>query len=66
LKEKEDPVADDAPAETPSRDHHEIAVYIEVTKITNENLTTAEGQDAAETIAGATPDGAKQEKRAEV
>jgi hypothetical protein len=56
----------DAPAETPSGDHHEIVVEVEVMKIVNENLTTSEGQDAVETVAGATPDDAEQEKRVEV
>jgi hypothetical protein len=28
LKEKEDPLADDAPAETPFGDHHEIASLV--------------------------------------
>jgi hypothetical protein len=66
LKEKEDPVVDDAPVEAPSRDHRKISVDVEVAKITNENLTTSECQDAVETIASVTPDGAEQEKRAEV
>jgi hypothetical protein len=63
LKEKEDPVAEDALVETPSRDHGEIVVDVEVTKIKNENLTASEGQ---ETVAGAIPDDTEQEKRAEV
>jgi hypothetical protein len=59
LKEKEDLVANDAPAATPSGDHHEIVVDVEVMKITNKNLTMSEGQDVAVTVAGATPDGAE-------
>jgi hypothetical protein len=66
LKEKEDSVVNDAPVETPSGDHGEIAVYVEVTKIKNENLTASEGHDATETITGAIPDDTEQEKRAEV
>jgi hypothetical protein len=66
LKEKEDPVAEDVPSKTPLRDRHVIAMDVEVVKITNENLATSEGQDAAETIAIATPDDIEQEKRAEV
>jgi hypothetical protein len=66
LKEKEDPVAEDALVETPSRDHGEIVVDVEVTKIKNENLTASEGQDATETVACAIPDDTEQEKRAEV
>jgi hypothetical protein len=38
LKEKEDPVVEDAPTETPPGDRHEIAVDVEVVKIAYENL----------------------------
>jgi hypothetical protein len=60
LKEREDLTVGDVPAETPSWDHCEIAVDVEVAKITSENLTTSEGQDAAETAAEETPDDAEQ------
>jgi hypothetical protein len=66
LKENEDPMAEDAPAETPLEDCREIAMDVEVAKIANENLATSEGQDAVETITGVTPDDTEQEKRAEV
>jgi hypothetical protein len=59
LKEKEDPVADDAPAETPSRDPREIVVDVEVAKTADENLTMSEGHDAAKTVVGVTSDGAE-------
>jgi hypothetical protein len=49
LKQKEVLMVEDVLTETPSGDHHEIAVDIEVTKIASENLTASEGRDAAET-----------------
>jgi hypothetical protein len=66
LKEKETLVVEEVPAETPSRDHHEIVVDVEVAKIASENLTTSEGQDAAKIVAGTTPDDVEQEERPEV
>jgi hypothetical protein len=66
LKEKEDLLVEDAPAETTFGDHRKIVVDVDVAKIANENLTTSKGQDVAEAVAGVTPDSAEQEKRAEV
>jgi hypothetical protein len=43
LKEKEILMVDEVLTETPSKDHREIAVDIEVAKIANENLTASEG-----------------------
>jgi hypothetical protein len=62
-KEKEDQMVENVPAETPSGDHHEGALYVEVTRIASENLTMSGGQGATETVAGVAPDGAEQEER---
>jgi hypothetical protein len=59
LEEKDDPVAEDDPAKTHSRDHVEAVVDAELTKIENENLTTSECRDAAKTTTGATLDDAE-------
>jgi hypothetical protein len=66
LKEKEVPMVEEDPTETPSRDYHEIAMDVEVTKSASGNLTMSEGQDIAETVTGAPHDDAEQEERAEV
>jgi hypothetical protein len=66
LKVKEGPIVEEVPTETPSRNHCEIAVDVEVTKIASMNLTTSEGQDAIETITGTTHDDAELEERVEV
>jgi hypothetical protein len=66
LKEKEVPMVEEVPTETPSRDYHEIAMDVEVTKSARGNLTMSEGQDIAETVTGTPHDDAEQEERAEV
>jgi hypothetical protein len=43
LKEKEVPMVEEVPTETPSGDHRKIALDIDVAKIASENLTMAEG-----------------------
>jgi hypothetical protein len=58
-KEKEDQMVENVPAETPSGDHHEGALYVEVTRIASENLTMSGGQGATETVAGVAPNGAE-------
>jgi hypothetical protein len=62
LKEK----VEEVPIDTPSGEYREIAVDVEVAKIASENLTTSEGQDATETVAGVTHDDAEQEERVDV
>jgi hypothetical protein len=59
-------MVEEVPTEAPSEDHREIAVDVEVTMIACKNLTTSEGQDAVETIAGMIHDDVEQEERAEV
>jgi hypothetical protein len=66
LKEKEDAMATDVPAEAPSGDHQKTTVDVKVMKIACENLTAPESHGAAKTIADVTPDDAGQEERAEV
>jgi hypothetical protein len=50
LKEKEVLMVEEVPTETPSRDHHEIVVDVEVANIASENLTCddAEEEERAE------------------
>jgi hypothetical protein len=56
LKEKEDPMVEEVPTETPSGDHRKIAMDVDVAKIASKNLTPSEGRDTAETIASVTHD----------
>jgi hypothetical protein len=66
LKEKEDSVVEMLPPRPLPEILHEIAVDVEVANITNENLATSEGQDAAETVSSAAPNDTEQENRAKV
>jgi hypothetical protein len=43
LKEKEEQMVENAPVETPSRDHPEAVVDLEIVKIMSQNLTTSDG-----------------------
>jgi hypothetical protein len=43
LKEKEGKMVEDAPVETPSRDHPEVVVDLEIMKIVSQNLTSSDG-----------------------
>jgi hypothetical protein len=66
LKEKEDQMVENVPTETPSGDHCEGAMEVEVARIASKNLTASSGQGAAKTVAGVAPNGAEQEETAEV
>jgi hypothetical protein len=65
-KEKEKNVIENIPVETPSRDHPEGAVDLDVLKIASENLTTSHGLGAVETVPDVTSDDVDEEDRAEV
>jgi hypothetical protein len=66
LKEKEGRMVENAPVESPSGDHPIVAVDLEIMKIVSWNLTSSYGQETTKTVAGATPNEADQEGRAEV
>jgi hypothetical protein len=65
-KEKEEKMVENVPIETPSEDHPEMDVNPEIVKIASQNLTPSDGQDAAKTIAGGTPNDTDREERVEV
>jgi hypothetical protein len=54
---------ENAPVETPSRDHPEGVVDLEIAR---ENLTTSDGLGATGTVAGVTSNDAEQQERTEV
>jgi hypothetical protein len=43
LKEKEEEMVENAPVETPSRDHPEVAMDLEIVKNASQNLTMFDG-----------------------
>jgi hypothetical protein len=66
LKEKEILMVEEVPTKTPSGDHLETTMDVEVAKIVSENLTASEGRHAVETVAGVTRGDAGEEERVEV
>jgi hypothetical protein len=66
LNEKEEEMVENTPVETPSGDHLEADVDLEITKIASQNLTAFNGQGATKIIGELIPNDADEEERAEV
>jgi hypothetical protein len=66
LKEKEEEMVENAPMETPSRDHPKAIVDLEIMKIASQNLTMFDGQGATKAVIGVTPNDTDQEEGVKV